>query len=335
MHLDTARGRRALGHRGLQRKPHGGVVVDDHAAVTHHRALRLERRGPTVSPGGTSAYGTTTTLSANVASAGPARTGTVTFTDGGVAIDSRHPVRPSCDLRPEGRPGTQYYRAVYSGDTATAPATSSAETVKTQSLATSMTVTATQGDGDLASPRTSWHPRRRPCHRPERCTSPSTVRPRCSADLVADPTGGATATCRVTADVSASHAVAATFVPADPTAYGSATASTTFTPAASCATGLAALVANLAGGGTKTISAGALGSVSVTPTGSVGPCTGATSIGVSVSASLFNGTLTATRADRVDLRRRRLLPQVRVVHPAVVVARPDGRDLDTDLLHGR
>jgi hypothetical protein len=249
----------------------------------------------TVSPGGTSAYGVTTTLSADVSSAGPTATGTVTFTDGGVAIDScGAPSAQAATCALKAAPGTHSYRAVYSGDTATAPATSSAATATTQSLATSMTLTATQGDGDLAL---SAH---------VEAPSATTVSPTgtvnvtldgsiaCSADLVADPTGGATATCRVTADVAASHDVAATFVPTDPTAYGTATATTTFTPATSCSPGLDALVSGFTGGSTRTISAGALGSVSVTPTGSVGPCTGATSIGVSVSASLFNGTLTAT-----------------------------------------
>lgn len=241
------------------------------------------------------ANGSSVTLAATITSPGPTPGGTVTFTDGGTVIaacGTRSAPEATCTYRASG--GDHTYRAVYSGDTATEPATSPARTLNLPASATTLTASVRRAaTGTLSTTATVTVPDD-PAAVPTGTVTIGVGASSCTAALDPAPGGGATATCTIVADTGAPATVTAHYTPDDPTRYAASTGTVTYTPERACEPGIRALVAQLDGAGSLTVSAGDLGTVEIDADGVVGPCDGGTALDVTVDANLFGGSLTAS-----------------------------------------
>ncbi|HET8930660.1 MAG TPA: Ig-like domain-containing protein [Acidimicrobiales bacterium] len=247
----------------------------------------------TVEPDGTTEVGTVTVLGATVTSAGPNVGGTVTFTDGGVVIAScGNPGAQAAVCNLKAAPGAHTYRAVYSGDTAHAPSTSAPVSATTNALDTTVTASARPSTVDTMTLTATVSALGDGSATPTGSVTFTEGGVTCTATLLADAAGGATGSCAVTTDPGVPHSFGATYDPADAATFGPSTTTIAYTPVEACSSGLAAFVDQL-GTAPVTISAGSLGSVTVTAATSQ-PCNALTSLEVTVDASLYNGTITAT-----------------------------------------
>lgn len=240
------------------------------------------------------ATGSMVTLTAEVTSTGPTPGGTVTFTDGGTTVVACGTVaapHATCTYRASG--GAHTYRAVYSGDTPTAAATSSAHDLTLPATPTAVTATVRRvASGTLAVTATVTAPGE-PTATPTGTIAVTAGTGTCTATLTPVSGGGATATCTVATDTNGTVPVTATYTPDDATHFNASTGTISYDPARTCTPGVAALVGNLTGTGPWTVSAGDLGEITLDVDGTVVPCDGDAAFTATVDADLFGGTLRA------------------------------------------